>query len=95
MSVSKDEVKYIASLAKLYFDDEELEKMREDMDNLVAFADKLSALDTSGIQTMSHVQKRENVLDEDIPHGGINTDDLLRNAPEREENYFAVPKVVE
>jgi aspartyl-tRNA(Asn)/glutamyl-tRNA(Gln) amidotransferase subunit C len=95
MSVSKDEVKYIASLAKLYFDEEQLEKMREDMDNLVAFADKLSALDTEGMEAMSHVQKKENVFDEDVPHGGSNIDEMLRNAPEREDNYFAVPKVVE
>lgn len=95
MSVSKDEVKYIARLAKLYFDDEQLEKIREDMDNLVSFADTLSALDTKNLEAMSHVQGNENVFDEDKPHDGQKIEDLLKNAPESVDNYFAVPKVVE
>jgi len=95
MSVSKDEVKYIAQLARLYFDDEQLEKMRKDMDNLVSFADTLSALDTKDLEAMSHVQDNENVFDEDKPHDGHKLEDLLKNAPESVDNYFAVPKVVE
>ena len=63
MSVSKDEVKYIAELAQLYFSDEELEKMRAEMDNLVAFADTLVRASTPHeLEPLSHVQGSENVF---------------------------------
>lgn len=95
MAVTKDEIKYIAELAQLYFDDDELEKMREDMDNLVAFADTLSELDTKELEPLSHVQGSENVFDEDKLGKKQNLEELLANAPESKDDYFVVPKVVE
>lgn len=95
MSVSKDEVKYIAELAQLYFTDEELEKMRAEMDNLVAFADKLAELDTEGLEPLSHVQGSENVFGEDRAGAEQNLEELLQNAPESVDDCFVVPKVVE
>ena len=95
MSVSKDEAKYIAELAQLYFTDEELEKMRAEMDNLVAFADKLSELDTSGLEPLSHVQSSENVFAADKAGEPQNLEALLQNAPESVDDCFVVPKVVE
>jgi aspartyl-tRNA(Asn)/glutamyl-tRNA(Gln) amidotransferase subunit C len=95
MSVTKDEVKYIAELAKLYFSDEELEQMQGEMDNLVAFAHRLSSLDTGELEPLSHVQGSENVFGEDKPHGGKNLGELLQNAPESVDDYFVVPKVVD
>jgi len=95
MSVSKDEVKYIAELAQLYFDDQELEKMRADMDSLVAFADTLSELDTHELEPLSHVQGNENVFAEDNLGEKQNLKELLQNAPESVEDYFVVPKVVD
>lgn len=95
MSVTKDEVKYIAELAKLYFSDEELDKMRAEMDNLVEFAHTLSLLDTGNLEPLSHVQKSENVFGEDVSHGGKNLSELLQNAPESVDDYFVVPKVVD
>ncbi len=95
MSVTKDEAKYIAELAKLYFSDEELEEMRGEMDNLVNFANTLSQLDTHELEPLSHVQGSENIFGEDVPHGGKNLEELLQNAPESVDDYFVVPKVVE
>ncbi len=95
MSVTKDEVKYIAELAHLYFNDEELEKMRSDMDNLVAFAHTLSSLDTSELEPLSHVQGNENVFAEDKLGEPQNLEELLQNAPESMDDYFVVPKVVD
>ena len=95
MSVSKDEVKYIAELAQLYFTDGELEKMRAEMDNLVAFADKLAELDTEGLEPLSHVQSSENVFAEDKLGEPQNLEELLQNAPESVDDCFVVPKVVE
>ncbi|MCK5128418.1 MAG: Asp-tRNA(Asn)/Glu-tRNA(Gln) amidotransferase subunit GatC [Clostridiales bacterium] len=95
MSVTKDDVKQIAELSKLYFNDNELESMRKDMDALVAFADTLSSLDTKHLEPLSHVQKSENVFDEDIEGEKHDLQELLGNAPESVNNCFVVPKVVE
>ena len=95
MSVSKDEAKYIAELAQLYFTDDELEKMRAEMDNLVAFADRLSELDTGDLEPLSHVQGSENVFAEDKAGEPQNLEALLQNAPESVDDCFVVPKVVE
>ncbi len=95
MAVTKDEAAYIAELAKLYFSDEELEQMRSEMDNLVAFANTLSELDTHELEPLSHVQGSENVFGEDVHHGGNNLEELLQNAPESVDDYFVVPKVVD
>ena len=95
MSVTKDDVKQIAELSKLYFSDDELESMRKDMDALVAFADTLSSLDTKLFEPLSHVQGSENVFDEDVEGEKHDLQELLRNAPESVNNCFVVPKVVE
>ena len=95
MSVSKDEVKYIAELAQLYFDDNELEKMRAEMEGLVAFADRLASLDTHELEPLSHVQGSENVFAGDKVGPPQNLLELLQNAPESVDDCFVVPKVVE
>ena len=95
MSVSKDEVKYIAELAQLYFTDDELEKMRAEMDNLVDFANTLSSLDVHELEPLSHVQGSENVFAEDKIGEPQNLEELLQNAPESVDDCFVVPKVVD
>jgi len=95
MAVTKDEVRYIASLAKLYFSEEELAAMTSEMDSLVDFANTLSALDTGGLPPMAHVQPLANVFRSDGAHQDFPTEKALANAPESAENCFVVPKVVE
>lgn len=95
MSVTKDEVKYIASLAKLYFSEDEIEQMTKEMDALVSFADTLSQLDTDAIDPTAHIQAVENVFRVDGSPQDFPTDKALSNAPEKIEGCFAVPKVVE
>lgn len=95
MAVTKDEVRYIAQLAKLYFSDQELEAMKSEMDSLVDFANSLAALDTGELQPMAHVQPLSNVFRDDSKHVDFPTAKSLANAPEAAENCFVVPKVVE
>ena len=95
MAVTKDDVKTIASLAKLYFSDAELEDMTKEMDALVGFADTLSQLDTGDIAPTAHVQHVENVFRTDSEPHDFPLEKALSNAPEHMDNCFAVPKVVE
>lgn len=95
MAVTKDQVAYIASLAKLEFSEDELEVFTEEMDQIIEFAHTLSQLDTEGIAPTAHILGVDNILRTDSEPHDFPTDDALHNAPNRVDNCFTVPKVVE
>jgi len=95
MAVTKDQVKYIASLAKLEIAESELDAFTKEMEQIIEFADSLNKIDTEGIEPTVHIQGIENVLRKDSEPKSFDTDELLKNAPEKADNCFSVPKVVE
>lgn len=95
MAVTKDEIRYIATLAKLHFDEDELEKFTSEMEQLIEFADTLGEIDTEGIAPTAHIQGIENVLRKDDKPVVFPTELALSNAPQKVSTCFAVPKVVE
>lgn len=95
MAVTKEQVKYIASLAKLTIDENQLDKFTSEMEQIIEFADSLNQIDTQGIKPTAHIQGISNVLREDTEPVQFSTEDALKNAPEKADNCFAVPKVVE
>lgn len=95
MAVTKEQVKYIASLAKLTIDENQLDKFTAEMEQIIEFADSLNQIDTQGIKPTAHIQGISNVLREDAEPVQFSTEDALKNAPEKVDNCFAVPKVVE
>jgi aspartyl-tRNA(Asn)/glutamyl-tRNA(Gln) amidotransferase subunit C len=94
MSVTKDEVKYIASLSRLEFNDSELEDFTNEFNQILNYIDKLNELDTENIEPLSHPIERKNVFREDKLVESINRDDALKNAPDKTDEYFKVPKVI-
>ncbi|VAX27538.1 Aspartyl-tRNA(Asn) amidotransferase subunit C @ Glutamyl-tRNA(Gln) amidotransferase subunit C [hydrothermal vent metagenome] len=94
MSVTKDEVKHIAKLAKLEFNDEEIVKYTEDLNKILEYVDKLNELDTENVEPLSHPIEGSNVFREDKLGKSVSTEDALKNAPESTEEYFKVPKVI-
>lgn len=95
MSVTPEQVKILAHLARLEFSDEELAAMTSDMEEIVAFADRLGALDLSAAPPMEHVLPMVNVLRGDGEPVEFPREDALRNAPQAADGCFAVPRVVE
>lgn len=95
MAVTKEQVKYIASLAKLTIDEDQLDAFTMEMEQIITFADSLNKLDTEGIEPTAHIQGIENVLREDAVAVQFSTEDALSNAPEKVDMCFSVPKVVE
>ncbi len=93
MKVTKQDIKHIAELSRLYISDEEADKLC--MEDIIAFADKLKELDTSDINPTNHVLNVSNVLRDDIVKESTDRDVLLSNAPQKARGCFAVPKVVE
>ena len=94
MSVTNDEVKHIAKLAKLEFNDEEIIKYRDDLNKILEYVDKLNELDTENIEPLSHPIEGFNVFREDELRKSVDTEDALKNAPESTSKYFKVPKVI-
>lgn len=95
MSVSLEEVRYIAQLARLRFTDEEEQEMARQMSRILDYMDQLSELDTTDVPPMSHVLELTNVFRTDEVQQRITRDDALRNAPEADDTYFRVPKVID
>lgn len=95
MSVSKDEVRHIANLSRLIFNDEELEKYTEDLSNIVDFANALKEVNVDGVKPTAHIVDVKNVFREDISYPSYDREEILSNAPTKDGGCVSVPKVVE
>ena len=95
MSVSKEDVKHIASLARLEFSEEELEKYTKNMADIVDFANSLSALDVSNVQPTNHILDIKNVFRKDEVRPSYDREEILKNAPTKAGGCVSVPKVIE
>lgn len=94
MAITKEEIEYIANLAKIQLSDEEAERFAGEMEEMIRFANQLSGLETHGIPPIDQKMEQENVFREDIAGASYPTDLLLENAPEQEEGCYLVPKTV-
>ena len=95
MSVDKDTVRRIAKLARVAMDDAQASDMEKELNALLAWVEQLSEVDVEGVQPMtSVVEQRLRMRDDAVTDGGY-PDDLMRNAPQVENHFFVVPKVVE
>ena len=90
--ISDETIEYVGILAKLELDDEAKESAKADMGKMLDYIDKLSELDTSNVEPMSHVFDLENVFREDVVTNGDTREELLSNAPEEKDGQFAVPR---
>ncbi len=100
MSVDKQTVAKIASLARIRMDDAELERMVPELNGILKWVEQLAEVDCSGVEPMTAVipntlRLREDAVNADPLTGGDRRDDILANAPAREHGFFGVPKVIE
>lgn len=94
MSVTKKDVEYIAELAKLKFDEKELNDLTGDMNKILAYMEKLNEIDTTNVEPLSHPIENENVFREDELKTSIGREEALKNAPLKDDEFFKVPKVI-
>ncbi|RMH54007.1 MAG: Asp-tRNA(Asn)/Glu-tRNA(Gln) amidotransferase subunit GatC [Bacteroidetes bacterium] len=95
MAVSIEDVRYIAALARLRFAEAEEQRLAEQMSTMLEYVGQLQTLDTTGVPPMSHVLDLVNVMREDVVQTRISREEALRNAPDADEAYFRVPRVIE
>ncbi len=94
MAITIKDVEHIAKLAKLEFTDAEKEKFTHQLNKILEYMDHLNSLDTSGVEPLSHVIELSNVFRPDEVKAGVSTEEALKNAPEKNEQFFKVPKVI-
>jgi len=94
MKISKDEVQNIAHLARLEINDSEKEKMAGQLSSILQYIDKLENVDVKGVKPSSGAAFMNNVLREDTVRTSPGPEVTLSNAPERDEDFYAVPRVV-
>jgi aspartyl-tRNA(Asn)/glutamyl-tRNA(Gln) amidotransferase subunit C len=95
MSVDKDTVRRVARLARLAFPEERLEPMAGELNRILNWVEQLNEVDASSVEPMTSVVKMSLKMREDVVTDGDRAEDVTKNAPMGEDNYFAVPKVVE
>ena len=92
--ITKDQVKYVAHLARLTFTEEEVEVFAKDLGDIIGFAEQLNELDTDGIEETTHVLDISNVLRKDEVRESLSREDALKNAPSQQDGQVKVPKVI-
>ena len=95
MPVSRDDVRHVAQLARLDFSEDEEAQMADELSQILDYVDKLDELDTSGVPPMSHVLDVTNVFRPDTVEQRIDRAQALELAPEADDEYVRVPKVIE
>ena len=95
MSVDIATVKRVASLARLAIDDAQAEKMTNELNAILGFVEQLSEVDVDGIEPMSGATTQAMRRRDDVVSDGNVSAKVVANAPETDENFFLVPKVVE
>jgi aspartyl-tRNA(Asn)/glutamyl-tRNA(Gln) amidotransferase subunit C len=94
MDVNDTLVDKLANLAKLQFDDTEKSAIKNDLQRMIQFVEKLNELDTTGVSPLLHMSDNINALREDEIKGSISREEGLKNAMKKDSQFFKVPKVI-
>lgn len=95
MSLTAQEVRWVAHLARLQLTDEELETLTRQLSAIVSYVDQLKQVDTDGVEPMAHALAIQNVFREDEAAPSLSTADALANAPARRGDFYSVPAVLD
>ncbi|MDX2153132.1 MAG: Asp-tRNA(Asn)/Glu-tRNA(Gln) amidotransferase subunit GatC [Bryobacteraceae bacterium] len=98
MKITETEVRYIAGLANLNLSEQEVPKLRADLDEILTYIDKLNELDLTGVEPMAQVlydAEETATMRDDVEHQPLGATIATANAPLAAQGFFKVPKVVE
>ncbi len=95
MSVSTDQVRHIAKLARIAMSDEELARLEPELNAILGWVEQLGEVNTDGVEPLTAVIDQKLRLRDDVVNDGNVRDEVLANAPDAQHGFFAVPKVIE
>lgn len=94
MEVNDALVGKLARLSRLQFNETEKAEIKNDLQRMIGFVEKLNELDLDGVKPLLHMSEDVNVLREDEVKGSITREEAFKNAPLHDEQFFKVPKVI-
>ena len=95
MSVTEKEVRHVAKLARLALSDAEIDRMVPELNNILGWVEQLREVDTDGVEPLTAVIDLKLRLRDDVVTDGNVRDAVMLNAPDAQQGFFAVPKVIE
>lgn len=94
MEVNDGLLDKLSDLARLYIEPGERDGLKQDLQRMISFVEKLQELDTTGTEPLVQMSDSVNVLREDRVQGSVSRDEALKNAPDTDGVFFKVPKVI-
>ena len=95
MPIDKNQVKKVAKLSRISLEDNKIDSLSKDLDSILTFVERLNELDTKEIKTLKSITGKTLEARSDIVDDGKIKNDILKNSPEKNEDFFIVPKVIE
>ncbi len=92
--MKKEDILHTAKLSNLSYDENDLEKVEKGLNDILSYMDMISEVDTQNVEPLTHVMETVNVTREDIQGESLPIEEVLKNAPDRDERSFKVPKVM-
>lgn len=94
MAIKESVILKLEKLSKLKLNDEERSELSGDLEKILSMVNKLEEVDTSGVDPLVYIHDEKNVIRKDEAGDMISTEEGLKNAPKRVDDYFAVPKII-
>ncbi|MCT4561117.1 MAG: Asp-tRNA(Asn)/Glu-tRNA(Gln) amidotransferase subunit GatC [Crocinitomicaceae bacterium] len=94
MKITDEIIDHIAHLARLEFSGEKKETIKQDMEKIISFMEKLQEVDTEKVEPLIFMSDEVNVLREDVAEVSLTQQQALENAPKKDSDYFRIPKVL-
>ncbi len=95
MSINKDTIKKISKLARISVTNEETDRLEKDLNSILKFVEQLKKLNTDKITPIASVSDQTLTMSEDEVKKINEKKEILQNAPDKNTNYYIVPKVIE
>ena len=94
MKVNEKLIKDLQKLAKLNFNKEESDSIKKDLEKMIRLIDKLNEIDMKDIDPLIYMSEERNILRDDIGQENLSQEEALKNAPDKDSDYFKVPTVL-
>ena len=95
MSIDKNQVKKVAKLSRISLDDKNLESLSNDLASILKFVEQLNKLDTNNVKPLNSIVDKSLETRKDKVNDGKIKEEILKNSPDKNQDFFIVPKVVE
>lgn len=95
MKITYEDVKHVAQLARITLTSEQITVLSKQLNDIVEYIEQLNEIDTSTIEPTSHVVPLNNIFREDLITPSLPRQEMLKNAPDSNDRFYIVPKIIE